>query len=66
MAGKPLSHVATPMMPVRVGSERMSLRLEYRYTDLGSTNFASGAGGGTTDKSDVDFHAVRAGVSFKF
>ncbi len=47
-------------------SERMSLRLEYRYTDLGSTNFASGAGGGTTDKSEVDFHAVRAGVSFKF
>jgi outer membrane immunogenic protein len=44
-------------------SERMTMRLEYRYTDLGSTSFA---GAGTTDNSDVNFHAIRAGVSFKF
>lgn len=44
-------------------SDRMTMRLEYRYTDLGSTSFS---GAGTTDNSDVTFHAIRAGVSFKF
>ncbi len=46
-------------------SDRMTLRLEYRYTDLGTTN-ASSAALNSIDKSDVDFHAIRAGVSFKF
>jgi outer membrane immunogenic protein len=46
-------------------SDRMTLRLEYRYTDLGSSDFSSAAVN-SIDKSDFDFHAVRAGVSFKF
>jgi outer membrane immunogenic protein len=46
-------------------SDRMTFRLEYRYTDLGSTNFSSTAAN-SIDKSSVDFHTVRAGVSFKF
>jgi outer membrane immunogenic protein len=46
-------------------SDRMTMRLEYRYTDLGSTNFSSNAVT-SIDKSEVDFHTVRAGVSFKF
>ncbi len=46
-------------------SDRMTMRLEYRYTDLGSTNFSSNSAN-SIDKSEVDFHTVRAGVSFKF
>lgn len=46
-------------------SDRMTLRLEYRYTDLGSSSFNSTAVN-SMDKSETDFHAVRAGVSFKF
>ena len=46
-------------------SDRMTMRLEYRYTDLGSTSFSSNAAN-SIDKSEVDFHTVRAGVSFKF
>jgi outer membrane immunogenic protein len=49
----------------RAISDRMSLRLEYRYTDLGSSNFAS-TSANSVDKSSVEFHAVRAGLSFKF
>ena len=49
----------------RAITDRMSLRLEYRYTDLGSARFSSPAVN-SIDKSDVDFHTVRAGVSFKF
>ena len=46
-------------------SDRMTLRLEYRYTDLGSSSFSS-TSLNTIDNSDVTFHTVRAGVSFKF
>ena len=46
-------------------SPNMTMRFEYRYTDLGSTTATSTALN-SIDKSDVDFHAVRAGVSFKF
>ena len=49
----------------RAITDRMMVRLEYRYTDLGSSNFSSSAVG-SIDKSEVDFHAVRAGLSFKF
>ncbi len=38
-------------------------RIEYRYTDLGSSDFSEG---GVTDDSDVTFSAVRAGLSWKF
>jgi outer membrane immunogenic protein len=46
-------------------TDRMTMRFEYRYTDLGSTNFSSSAVN-SIDKSEVDFHAIRAGLSFKF
>lgn len=46
-------------------SDRTTLRLEYRYTDLGSSSFSSNAVN-SIDKSETDFHAVRAGLSFKF
>lgn len=46
-------------------SDRMTLRLEYRYTDFGSASYANAAAN-TIDKSEVDLHAVRAGFSFKF
>jgi outer membrane immunogenic protein len=46
-------------------SDRMTLRLEYRYTDLGEGNFKS-TPLNSIDKSEVDFHAIRAGFSFKF
>lgn len=45
--------------------DRMTARFEYRYTDLGSGNSTSAAAN-SIDRSDVDFHAVRAGLSFKF
>jgi outer membrane immunogenic protein len=43
-------------------SPNMTMRIEYRYTDLGEAS----ASNVFTDTSNVDFHAVRAGVSFKF
>lgn len=44
-------------------SRGLSARLEYRYTDLGtSTNTFQGV----ADRSDVSFGAVRAGLSWKF
>ncbi len=46
-------------------SDRMTARVEYRYTDLGSGS-STNAAALSIDKSDVDFHAVRAGLSFKF
>ena len=46
-------------------SQNITVRLEYRYTDLGQVTFTSPANG-ITDTSDVSHSAVRAGVSFKF
>jgi outer membrane immunogenic protein len=46
-------------------SDRMTLRLEYRYTDLGSSSLNAPAVN-SIDKSELDFHAVRAGLSFRF
>lgn len=46
-------------------SDRTTLRLEYRYTDLGSSS-ATIPAVNSIDKSSTDFHAIRAGVSFKF
>lgn len=40
-------------------------RIEYRYTDLGTTDFTSVAAN-SQDSSTVKFHAVRAGISYKF
>jgi outer membrane immunogenic protein len=40
-------------------------RLEYRYTDLGNTGFQSVALN-SQDSASVKFHAIRAGVSYKF
>jgi outer membrane immunogenic protein len=46
-------------------TDRVTARVEYRYTDLGSDDFSSAALN-SIDESDVTFHAVRAGVSLKF
>ena len=46
-------------------SDRMTMRFEYRYTDLGTSNFSS-TPANSIDKSDTEFHALRAGFSFKF
>ena len=40
-------------------------RLEYRYTDLGETSFQS-ALANSQDYATIKFHAVRAGISYKF
>jgi|KBSSwiStaDraftv2_1062776.scaffolds.fasta_scaffold71450_3 outer membrane immunogenic protein len=40
-------------------------RLEYRYTDLGETSFQSVLAN-SQDYASVKFHAVRAGISYKF
>jgi outer membrane immunogenic protein len=40
-------------------------RLEYRYTDLGETSFQSVLAN-SQDYTSVKFHAVRAGISYKF
>jgi outer membrane immunogenic protein len=40
-------------------------RLEYRYTDLGRTSFQSVAVN-SQDYATIQFHAVRAGISYKF
>jgi len=55
-AGGGIEHAFTP---------RITARLEYRYTDLGSNTFWS-LPANITDSSDVSFSAVRAGLSFKF
>jgi outer membrane immunogenic protein len=41
------------------------VRLEYRYTDLGDKSSFDPAFG-TTDNNTLSFHAVRAGISYKF
>ena len=46
-------------------SSSMTMRLEYRYTDLGSDSFTS-IPLNSIDDSDVTLHTVRAGVSVKF
>jgi outer membrane immunogenic protein len=46
-------------------SRSVSWRLEYRYTDLGDSDFQS-AGVNSQDHSELTFHAVRAGVSVRF
>lgn len=51
---------------IEVGvSENVSARIEYRYTDLGSKTFEPD-GFGDPFHVDLDFHAVRGGVSWHF
>ncbi len=54
--GAGVEHMFTP---------NWTARAEYRYTDLGSTTFSS-VPLNTQDRADITFHAVRAGVSYKF
>ncbi len=54
--GGGIEHAFTP---------RISARLEYRYTDLGTITYTS-LPGNISDSSDVTHSAVRAGLSFKF
>lgn len=44
-------------------SDRMTLRLEYIYTDLGSERVIHS---GMINTYDPDLHQIRAGISFKF
>lgn len=53
-AGAGIEHAISPFTMVR---------LEYRFTDLGSETFSNGL---STDTSDVMFSAIRAGISWKF
>jgi outer membrane immunogenic protein len=53
-AGAGVEHAISPFTTVR---------LEYRFTDLGSETFTNGL---RTDTSDVSFSAIRAGISWKF
>jgi outer membrane immunogenic protein len=46
-------------------NRNMSMRLEYRYTDLGNATFSNTANN-VFDSSDVTQSAVRAGLSFRF
>lgn len=46
-------------------TDELSARIEYRYTDLGSIS-AGDADEGGRGKADVDFHAVRAGLTWHF
>jgi outer membrane immunogenic protein len=46
-------------------TNNLSARIEYRYTDFGRGDFGSTALN-STDRSTVDQHAVRAGLSLKF
>lgn len=55
-AGGGIEHAFTPSITARI---------EYRYTDLGSTTFTSGTAN-VIDTSDVTHSAVRAGLSFRF
>lgn len=54
--GAGIEHAFTP---------NWSARAEYRYTDLGSDNMASAALN-SQDDSTVKFHAIRAGITYKF
>lgn len=49
-------------------TDELSLRLEYRYTDLGKTEAVVNSGFGPFVAGEVknDFHAVRAGLSWHF
>jgi outer membrane immunogenic protein len=55
-AGVGLEHMLT---------SNISARIEYRYTDFGEAKFGSTALN-SIDRSSVDQHAVRAGLSLKF
>jgi outer membrane immunogenic protein len=55
-AGVGLEHMLT---------NNLSARIEYRYTDFGRADFGNTAIN-STDRSNVDQHAVRAGLSLKF
>jgi outer membrane immunogenic protein len=46
-------------------TQSLSARIEYRYTDFGRADFGNTAIN-STDRSNVDQHAVRAGLSLKF
>lgn len=46
-------------------TQNISLRLEYRYTDLGQITYTNPASN-LSDTSDISHSAVRAGLSFKF
>jgi len=46
-------------------TDRVTARIEYRYTDLGDGDFRS-TSVNSIDTSDVTFHALRAGLSLKF
>ena len=46
-------------------TDRISGRIEYRYTDLGESNFRD-VGVNSIDESDFTFHALRAGLSVRF
>jgi outer membrane immunogenic protein len=44
-------------------TDRVAVRVEYRYTDFGSDSFSPG---GVRDRASYDEHRVMAGVSYKF
>jgi outer membrane immunogenic protein len=48
-----------------VMTRRITARIEYRYTDLGSVSDTN-AGANSIDRNDMDFHAVRLGLTAKF
>jgi outer membrane immunogenic protein len=45
-------------------TQNVTARVEYRYTDYGDENVA--IGNGLTNNVDLDSHAVRVGISYKF
>jgi len=45
-------------------TDKLSIQTEYSYVDLGSDNIYSD--GGATVSEDLDFHAVKAAVNFRF
>jgi outer membrane immunogenic protein len=47
-------------------TDQLSARIEYRYTDLGKERFSSALFPVDTFTANYDFHAVRAGLSWKF
>jgi outer membrane immunogenic protein len=46
-------------------TDRITGRIEYRYTDLGEGNFRS-VPANSIDESELTFHALRAGLSIRF
>ena len=48
-----------------VMTRRITARIEYRYTDLGSVS-STNVGENSIDRNDMDFHAVRLGLTAKF